>query len=106
MKLKPPTHAAHRRAVLKSTLDQGIASASRAALGSMMRGYKLQGAKPSTGTRRAPRAHLVRVRSGSSLINSLDSSIDHMIATALVKGPATSGVLSSMFGLSPNLTGR
>jgi hypothetical protein len=36
----------------------------------------------------------------------LDSSIDHMIAAALVKGPATSGVMSSLFGLTPNLTGR
>jgi len=105
MKLKPPGHAAHRRAILKSTLSQGIDAPSRTALSGMMRGYKLQGNKPSTGTRHAPRAHLVRQNS-SGFMTSIDNSIDKMIATALVGGPHTTGVLNSLFGLTPNLTGR
>ena len=104
MKLKPTGHAAHRRAVLKSLLTQGIDAPSRTALGNMMRGYKLQGSKPSTGTRAAPRAHLVRAKAGLSM--TIDASLDKMIATTLIGGPHTTGVLSSLFGLTPNLTGR
>jgi hypothetical protein len=104
-KLRPPSQAAHRRAILKSTLDQGMNSPSAKALGNMMRGYKPQGSKPSTGTRNAPRAHLVR-QSTSGLSTSIDNTLDRMIAQALVGGPHTTGVLSSLFGLTPNLTGR
>lgn len=104
-KLKPPGEAAHRRAILKSTLDQGIDAPSAKALSSMMRGYKLQSSKPSTGTRNPPRAHLVRQRTDTTMTG-IDSSIDRMIAQALVGGPQTTGVLSSLFGLTPNLTGR
>ncbi len=103
--MKKPKHPAYRRALLKSMLDTGVSQPSRTALGNMMRGYKLQGSKPSTGTRPKPRAHLVRVKS-SGIMGSLDNSIDKMIATALVGGPHTTGVLSSLFGLTPNLTGR
>ena len=107
MKLKHPAHPAHRRRLLRSVLKAGIEQPSHKALGHLMSGYKPDGIKPSTGARQAPRAHLVREKSGSNAImNRLDSSIDHMIATALVKGPATSGVMSSLFGLTPNLTGR
>jgi len=104
-KLKPPSRSAHHRAILKSTLDRSLDSPSARALGQMMRGYHPQGSKPSTGTRNPPRAHLVRQRS-SGPMTGLENSIDHMIARALVGGPHTTGVLSSMFGLSPNLTGR
>jgi hypothetical protein len=104
-KLKPPSQSAHRRAILKSTLDQNIDAPSTKALSDMMRGYKLQSSKPSTGTRNAPRAHLVRQRTDSTMTG-IDSSIDRMIAQALIGGPQTTGVLSSLFGLTPNLTGR
>jgi hypothetical protein len=104
-KLKQPGRSAHHRTMLKSTLEQSMASPSAKALGSMMRGYTPQGSKPSTGTRSAPRAHLVR-QSASGAMAGLDNSIDRMIAQALAGGPHTTGVLSSLFGLSPNLTGR
>jgi hypothetical protein len=104
-KLRPPSQPAHRRAQLKSMLDGSLVSPSAKALGSLMRGYHEQGSQPSTGTRPPPRAHLVRQRS-SGLATSLDNTLDRMIAHALVGGPQTTGVLSSLFGLSPNLTGR
>ena len=106
MKMKSPTHPVHRRGVLKSMLNPCIDTPSRTALGSLMRGYTPQGSKPSTGTRPKPRAHLVRVKSSGGLMTGIDGSLDRMIAHALVTGPQTSGVLSSLFGLSPNLTGR
>lgn len=103
-RLKPPSQPAHHRAVLKSMLDNSLVTPSAKALGHMMRGYTPQGNKPSTGTRNPPRAHLVR--QSSSSYNDIDSTLDRMIARALVGGPQTTGVLSSLFGLSPNLTGR
>jgi hypothetical protein len=105
-KLKPPKQPAHRRAILQSTLNQSMDSPSAKALGKMMHGYHPQGVKPSTGTRLAPRGHLVRQSTSSGLTMSIDHSIDRMVASALVGGPHTTGVLSSLFGLSPNLTGR
>ena len=99
-KLKP-----HRRAMLKSMLDRGISSPSGKALGNMMRGYTPQGPKPSTGTRNPPRAHLVRQSSAGPMAG-LDNTLDRMIAHALAGGPHTTGVLNSLFGLTPNLTGR
>lgn len=104
-RLKPPSKPAHHRAILKSTLDQSLASPSARALSQMMRGYHTQGSKPSTGTRAAPRAHLAR-QGSSSLMNGIDNTLDRMVAQALAGGPHTTGVLSSLFGLSPNLTGR
>ena len=95
----------HRHAMLKSMLDRGIGSPSAKALGQMMRGYTPQGAKPSSGTRNPPRAHLVR-QSSSGMMTGLDGTLDRMIAHALTGGPHTTGVLSSLFGLTPNLTGR
>src|ERR1035437_6599914 len=105
MKPKHPGHAAHRRGLLKSLLSQGIDAPSHTALSAMMHGYKTQGSKPSTGTRPAPRAHLVRAGSSGIGLSGLEHSFDRMVASALTGGSQTTGVLSSMFGLSPNLTG-
>ena len=105
MKLKAPTHAPRRRALLKSLLDRGVDQASTKSLNAMMKGFKQQGDKPSTGTRPAPRGRLTRQKTDSAM-TSLDSHIDRMIAQALTGGPQTTGVLSSLFGLTPNLTGR
>jgi len=104
MRLKPPSQPAHHRAALKSMMDASLVSPSAKSLSSMMHGYKPQGDKPSSGTRNAPRAHLVR--QSSSSYNDIDSTLDRLIAKALVGGPQTTGVLSSLFGLTPSLTGR
>jgi hypothetical protein len=103
-KLKRASRAAHRRALLQSTLDQGLNSPSATALGSMMRGYQPQGDKPSTGTRPPPRDP--RARQNASGMNGLDHVLDRMIAAALTSGPHTTGVLGSLFGLSRHLSGR
>jgi hypothetical protein len=103
-KFKPPSSPPSQRAALKSMMDASLFSPSAKSLGRMMRGYTPQGDKPSTGTRAAPRAHLVR--QSSSSYNDIDSTLDRMIAKALTGGPQTTGVLSSLFGLTPNLTGR
>jgi hypothetical protein len=108
MKLKPPKHPAPRRGLLRSTLDDGAAQASRKALGSLMQGYKLQEGKPSSGTREPSRKKPGRAGSAGGGINfgGLEHAFDRMVAEALTGGLHTTGVLSSVFRLAPRLIGR
>ncbi len=105
MKLKKPAGAAHRRQ-LRNLLDGGaLGSASTAALSGMMKGYaSSNGLKAASGSRRT-RAHLTRV-GGSSAMSGINGSLDRMVANMLLKGPLTTGVLGSVFGITPSLTGR
>lgn len=44
--------------------------------------------------------------SGGKSGGGMEAGLDQMIAKSLVQGPQTSNVLSSLFGLTPNLIGR
>ncbi|MBU6475062.1 MAG: hypothetical protein KGL10_09670 [Alphaproteobacteria bacterium] len=105
MKIKQPAEPAHRRQ-LRNLLNPGtLSSASTADLSGLMKGYAPSSyVRPSSGARRE-RAHLTRV-GGSSALNGLYGSLDRAIADTLVKGPMTTGVLGSVFGVTPGLTGR
>ncbi len=105
MTLKKPAGPAHRRQ-LRTLLDGGaLGPASTAALSGMMRGYApSHGQKPSSGSRRT-RAHLSRAGAGGGM-GAMYGSLDRMVADMLLKGPMTTGVLGSVFGVTPNLTGR
>jgi hypothetical protein len=106
MKLKKPKEAAHRRQ-LRNVIDGGaLSSASKASLSGMMKGYAASnGLKASSGSRRA-RAHLTRVGAGGGGMSGMYGSLDRMVANMLLKGPMTTNVLGSVFGISPGLTSR
>lgn len=53
-----------------------------------------------------PYAVTARETSGAFNQKTLEIMIDQMVADSLMRGRQTSGVLNSMFGLSPNLIGR
>jgi len=95
-----------KQSALRSTLETDTASPSRAALAQIMRGYREQGANPSSGTRPPPRAHLERLGADGSPLAPMTRAFDRMIADTLIKGPTTSGVLRGVFGITPGLTGR